>query len=262
MKDSRCCANHATAVLAILCLVLTAVIAPHLFPLSNLSTVTANRDLLDPSQAPAQFSGIILYSNLSSVDQSAFTFRLHFDGRPRGHYRDSSDSLGRLLASEVSIAIDGDAKTYYPQEIIVSRDIEIPLQSGNPEGYPFDAYHSSFYIQCYKKTINATTLAATKEEIPLSMSLSSSLQDWNIEMQLANISGDFSTLRVSLTMTRARTQKFFSLFIVTLVGLVAGANADKMWLMSLGVFVMSVSHVYFNRLVESPTVVSRLALTG
>lgn len=120
-----------------------------------------------------------------------------------------------------------------------SQDLILSIKSGNPNNFPFDVYESKFYIQ-------GLTSERTKKPVSLSLSLVNSLNNWKTDIELlANDNADFSVLIVDLKLSRAPTQKFFSLFIAIL-----------MWAMSLGIFLMAIAHVWHNRKVEASTIVS------
>jgi hypothetical protein len=78
----------------------------------------------------------------------------------------------------------------------------------------------------------------------MSTSISNTLGDWAIDIWIKPvIDNDFSRLYTGFVISRAPTQKFFSLFIILI-----------MWIMSLGVFSMSLAHLWYSRKVEAPTI--------
>lgn len=119
-----------------------------------------------------------------------------------------------------------------PYEFMMSKDAILSIQSGSPENYPFDFYLSEFYIQCQEQ--NSSSLR--RVDVPLSISIQNSQQDWVTDMHIESISKDFSLLKVSVRLDRSRSQKLFCIFIVFL-----------MWAISLGIFVMSFAHLRCNR---------------
>jgi hypothetical protein len=118
--------SKSTLIVIFLSLVLLAGFATHWVNVDNLKTVTINR-AADGTMPPTNFSGIAMYANLSNIDQSSFSFKIHFDSKPAGFYRDESDPLERMLAKEVSISIDSDVQTYYQEGMIVSRDLSLDI---------------------------------------------------------------------------------------------------------------------------------------
>ncbi|KAJ3321399.1 hypothetical protein HDV06_004384 [Boothiomyces sp. JEL0866] len=70
------------------------------------------------------------------------------------------------------------------------------------------------------------------------------MDEWRTEFVLEDSSPtkNDTSFKVSVSFTRAISQKFFSLFIVVL-----------MWVMSMGVFLMAMSHVWLQQKIEAPT---------
>ena len=123
--------------------------------------------------------------------------------------------------------------------MIQGQELTFPIQDGSPIAYPFDQYYSSFKLQARKfsDSWNAS-------DLPMSVSIGSALSEWRIQIKMKQLQPDYSVIYTSIQMSRAPTQQFFSLFIGVI-----------MWVMSIGVFSFSISHVWYNRKVESPTLV-------
>jgi hypothetical protein len=113
----------------------------------------------------------------------------------------------------------------------MSKDVYVSIQQGSPENYPFDIYSCEFYIQCQEKNISTMRYI----DVPLSISIQNSQQDWVTDMHISNVANDFSLLKVTIRLDRSRSQKLFCVFIVFL-----------MWAISLGIFVMSFAHLRCN----------------
>jgi hypothetical protein len=120
------------------------------------------------------------------------------------------------------------------------QELSFPIQDGSPIAYPFDTYYSVFSIQA-REYFNETWSA---NDVPLSISIGSALSEWRIQIKMVPASPDYSHISTTLQISRAPTQQFFSIFIAVI-----------MWVMSIGVFSFSISHLWYNRKVESPTLV-------
>ncbi|KAI8892798.1 hypothetical protein BC833DRAFT_610616 [Globomyces pollinis-pini] len=200
---------------------------------SKLSTI--NRVVNDSSIPPTDFSGISVYANISSVDIRGFLYRLHMDFRPKGAFADISDVLIPQLNGKILCTVDSRTLSFPDNEIMATKDIDTTIQTGNPNDYPFDTYESNFFFQCQQAT--------DKVKLPLSISVVNSLEEWWIDMKLTDLSGNnFSIVGLKVVLSRAPTQKFFSLSIISL-----------MWVISLGIFFLAISHFIFNKRVEAPT---------
>lgn len=213
-------------------------------------TKTLHRDSSDPSQLPQNFSGVSISSNFTSVDLDYYTYRLHFSFRPFGDYLDRTDLLQRSVSEDLFLAIDSDTISFLREEIMISKDLMMPIQSGFQSNYPFDGiirpksniivYQSEFFIHC----VHVNNITNSKLDVPLSISISNSLQGWRSKITIQDVSAtsDYSLINISIEMSRAISQKFFSLFIFAL-----------MWVLSLGIFLMAFTHIRYSKRVESPT---------
>jgi hypothetical protein len=106
--------------------------------------------------------------------------------------------------------------------------------------YPFDVYAGDFYIEVAAfDGLNQATRA-----VPISISMVNSMSEWSIGINITPVvQNDFSVINADVVMNRGRTQKFFTLFVVII-----------MWAMSLGVFAMSIAHLWYSREVMPPTI--------
>ena len=64
---------------------------------------TLNR-LPNPALTPHNFSGVALYTNLTSFNVRELTFQFHVEAFPRGDLQDKRDELGHSPASPVLFA--------------------------------------------------------------------------------------------------------------------------------------------------------------
>ncbi|KAJ2991013.1 hypothetical protein HDV02_004013 [Globomyces sp. JEL0801] len=175
---------------------------------SKLSTI--NRVVNDSSIPPTDFSGISVYANISSVDIRGFLYRLHMDFRPKGAFADISDVLIPQLNGKILCTVDSRTLSFPDNEIMATKDIDTTIQTGNPNDYPFDTYESNLFFQCQQAT--------DKVKLPLSISVVNSLEEWWIDMKLTDLSGNnFSIVGLKVVLSRAPTQKFFSLSIISLM---------------------------------------------
>ena len=90
--------------------------------------------------------------------------------------------------------------------------------------------------------------SANRPTIPvnLSISIGNAMVEWSIATRIKSLNpNDYSLLNADFVMSRGKTQKFFSLFVVLI-----------MWAMSLGVFAMSFAHLWYSREVMPPTIVN------
>jgi hypothetical protein len=195
------------------------------------STSTVNRDPIQPWLPTQGFNGISITSNVTTLDRLSFTYKAHFSFLPVGNLV-SSAKIARRLRQNVSLSIDTETFQFYGGSIMKSQLVELIIHSGNPNSYPFDAYNSKFYIETESET-----------KVPLSMSMTNTLGNWNLDIEILERAIDSSVLEIIILMRRTPAQRFFSIFIVLL-----------MWAMSLGIFLMSLGHVWYSRRVEAPTI--------
>ena len=96
---------------------------------------------------------------------------------------------------------------------MLAKNTFIGIQSGTPSDYPFDIYTAQFYIEC--NGMNDTD--SSSFEVPISISMQNSQQDWQTDMLLIDVSDTFSLIKISVQFTRSNSQKLFCLFIVFLM---------------------------------------------
>ena len=127
---------------------------------SHFVTTTINRDTIHPSVTKANFTGIIINSNSSS--KTAFSHRMHFQFKPKGDEYFKGTAIDPILTQEIYFTIDTQVIHFASNQMMTSYDLDLPIQSGNPNSYPFDKYISTFYM--YAQSLNNV-------KIPLSLSV-------------------------------------------------------------------------------------------
>jgi hypothetical protein len=196
-------------------------------------TSTINRDGIQPFLPTVGFEGIIIYANITALEGVAFIYKAKFAFVPTRMFH-NQPKLIKKLNQNVSLSIDSDTFLFQQYRIMKSQTVELSIESGNPNLYPFDTYQSHFFIEAE---------GDNDKRIPMSMSLTNSLGNWNLDILLFNHTVDSSVLEAQITMRRTAAQQFFSLFMVLI-----------MWAMSLFIFLMSIGHLWYSRRVEASTI--------
>ena len=206
-----------------------------------LSTINRNETALD--RPPNGFNGVSVIANFSSIDRTQYKFIVRFSFQPYGKLLNEKDTdflaTNVTNTDKVAIIVDNTVTKYIKGEVMQGQEISFPIQDGSPIAYPFDRYYSMFSIQGreYNESLTAT-------DLPLSISIGSALSEWRIQIKMKPTKPNFANVETILQISRAPTQQFFSIFIAVI-----------MWVMSIGVFSFSISHLWYNRKVESPTLV-------
>ena len=206
-----------------------------------LSTINRNETSLD--QPSHNFTGISVIANFSLIDRTQYKFTMRFSYQPFGTI--IAKDLD-FLAANVAIIVDSTVTKFSKAEMMQGQELSFPIQEGSPIAYPFDQYYSSFKMKAMMYTDDGNS-----SNLPLSVSIGSALSEWRLQIKMKQLEPDYSSIYTAIQISRAPTQQFFSLFIGVI-----------MWVMSIGVFSFSISHLWYNRKVESPTLVILLIGSG
>ena len=123
-----------------------------------------------------------------------------------------------------------------------SQDISLSVKSGTPITYPFDVYAAEFFILGQLPiTAERTKLA----RFPLSFSMTNAMQDWYMTTKLKDASHThegYDLIFVEIQFARGSNQRFFSIFIVTL-----------MWIMSFSMLALALTIILNHGTADSPS---------
>ncbi|KAJ3313742.1 hypothetical protein HDV04_001546 [Boothiomyces sp. JEL0838] len=213
---------------------------------SSTTTSFINRDPIHPQVTLPTFNGIAIYCNTTTLTRSSFNFRLHLDFKPKGKFLRGTN-INPLLSQDILLTVDSKEIFFNGGQMMAARDFDLPLQTGNPNAYPFDSYDTTFYLDAS----TSVTGDGLQFDVPLSISITNSMDEWRTDFILedSSPSKNDTSIKVSITFTRGISQKFFSLFIVVLMWVMSMGN----YLIDLGVFLMAMSHVWLQQKIEAPT---------
>jgi hypothetical protein len=106
------------------------------------------------------------------------------------------------------------------------------------KSYPFDEYVGNVLLE------SNSYVGDVKKPLNMSIIMINPLVEWWVKFSYQdNYDGIYTPTLVKLVISRAPTQKFFSVFIVLIL-----------WTISLGIFSMSIAHLWYSRKVEAPTI--------
>jgi hypothetical protein len=194
----------------------------------------------DVSKVPANFSGLALYGNVTSIDNKSFNYKIHWGILPKGAFLDQRDDLKRTPRGPIVLTFDSHTEKFAAGQIMSAPDILFTLKTGNPTFYPFDEYEAEFFLS--GSWINPDTNET--EKVPLSVSLMTNVEGWQVLTQFQDESrGSFHLITSDILMYRGPTQRFFSMFLSSL-----------MWLLGGSVFWLAVTLCWRKRRVEPPTI--------
>lgn len=100
----------------------------------------------DMSQVPANFTGLAIYGNITSIDSRTYNYKVHFGIFPKGSLLDEQDELARSPRGAITLVFDSHTERFPAGQIMASPDLLFTFKTGNPITYPFDEYESDFFI--------------------------------------------------------------------------------------------------------------------
>ena len=78
---------------------------------------------------------------------------------------------------QMHLSIDSQTRVFWPNEIMPSFDVNVPIKLGTSVNYPYDIYVAEFYLQA-KGLQNA--------KYPLSLSLKNQAAEWRAIIQVSD----------------------------------------------------------------------------
>ncbi|KAL2911785.1 hypothetical protein HK105_208718 [Polyrhizophydium stewartii] len=200
---------------------------------------------VSPFEMPSSFSGVALLGNISAIDASALSFRIHFTAVPVGSF-DAQGPLTRIN-SDARLVIAGKETAFKSGSVIPAFDVVVPIDDGGPNRYPFDSYSATFQMTLVKG------VSGFNESIPMAMALVGAVQSWSIDILLIDIVDSVQVVFLNVIARRSWTTKLFS--VLTLVpSPTLKIIIVIMWALSLAVLSLAVTLWFRNRKVEPPTI--------
>ncbi|MEY2590351.1 MAG: hypothetical protein QOJ67_2335 [Acidimicrobiaceae bacterium] len=213
------------------------------------SVLKGFRDSGEKRSAPFVFGeetltdGVAIDATVLSVspDKNDMTVRLAF--QPQGSFADDNGAPSTDMLLSVSAGSGDVERNFDKGKLMKPSDVTLDLFNGQITSYPFDHYQAQLFVEMATKPKAATSTtgagagsaptSATVTEpaepptlIPVTLHLFESLHGFSLQVAAAPPDPERTAVDVGLKVDRAGSTVFFSIFIMTLMWLLAiGATA-------------------------------------
>jgi hypothetical protein len=223
-------------VLAILLIIFLLVAVPTLSIVnnnySNLKRSQYKFGKVDPLKAPQDFSGAVIWANITGVDTLKFTIDVRYTIIPAGRFAKDIGTTLKVFKDPVEF-ITKRKKTLMDENVLYPEaEAVYPIEFGNPVKYPYDVYMSSFVLN----------MQSSKDgTIPVMLGIVGAVQGWDFDINVNDLVDGYVNLQVRAK--RSQIIKFFSGFVVTI-----------MWILSVTALTLSATIWFRDRKIESSTI--------
>ncbi|KAJ3118684.1 hypothetical protein HDU96_010014 [Phlyctochytrium bullatum] len=208
---------------------------------------TAFLDVRSPEYICNNFDLVQVFANVSAVDTTGGTMKLHFLFFPCGKFSAVDPVQSRAnLAMNMNITIDSKVFIFSKDLPMSSQDLSTRFARGDPNNYPIETYVSYLSHQFQQMTalpqesttffLSGTYLdpdTSTLLPVPLTLSIVGALQTFSIDIpEATDVSdgGRGTLVGVKVRVVRSFTTKAFSVFVMVV-----------MWVLSVLTFCLAMS---------------------
>ncbi len=214
----------------------------------------ANGKPIVPSVGP---NYIFIMGNISNIDTSSNTLKIHCNFVPAGDFVDSASysnifnittdfgMLQKPLKHDVTFAVDDKTIHFAKGAIMTSIDLPISLANGDPNTYPFDKYTTDVFY--FSGSFSNSTDGTTGNQVPVLFAIVGALQSWKIDTPFVkdiSVGSKGLSIAAEINISRSYTTRIFSMFMFLML-----------WSISILVLTMAITIWTRGRTVEPPTLV-------
>jgi hypothetical protein len=196
---------------------------------------------INPIEAPPRnFNGLFVLANITNLDLNNFIFKSSFDFIPMGSLAvGGNDPIFKRPNFTMNVVLGSKLITFRPFVPMASQPFDIPVDTGNVNRYPFDAFSSKFILYA-----NTAEVGQPQTNVEVAFAIVGAIQAWRTDIKVVPqaITGS-QFIEVTVTSVRSFTVQFFSLFIVCC-----------MWILSFSIFTLATTLWFRDRAVEPPTI--------
>ncbi|KAL2916760.1 hypothetical protein HK105_203539 [Polyrhizophydium stewartii] len=193
----------------------------------------------------SSFNGLVLLGNVSSIDPTAPSVKVHFSAVPVGTMSTASknDDTGyNLLKESLRLMAGGQEFNLKGGAVVPAFDVVVQIAEGGTNRYPFDSYTTLMDVALYRGT-------SMNESVPLAIALVGAVQSWAVRIEAADLQELAGLVFFNLSLSRSWTTVLFSMLIIV-----------TMWALSFCVFTLAVTLILRDRAVEPGTIAIAVAL--